>query len=76
MNHSQSYNVDSPSEMVVDAEDYVGVTSIPEKETVAIINPDGPDQSDVDQQLQDLPLANDRTYSDSPVSGVNSDGPG
>ncbi|KID87115.1 Peptidase C19, ubiquitin carboxyl-terminal hydrolase 2 [Metarhizium guizhouense ARSEF 977] len=55
----QSYNVDSPNEMVVDTDDYVGVANAPEKDSVAIINPDGLEQGDSDQQLQDLPLAND-----------------
>lgn len=56
---NQSYNVDSPGDMVVDTDDYVGVANAPEKDSVAIINPDGPEQGDSDQQLQDLPLAND-----------------
>lgn len=56
---NQSYNVDSPNEMVMDTDDYVGVANISEKESVAIINPDGIEQGDSDQQLQDLPLAND-----------------
>jgi ubiquitin carboxyl-terminal hydrolase 7 len=58
---NQSYNVDSPNEMVVDTDEYVGVVNAPEKDSVAIINPDGPEQGDSDQQLQDLPLANDCT---------------
>ncbi|KAK5993223.1 Deubiquitinating enzyme 15 [Cladobotryum mycophilum] len=53
----QSYNIPSPNEMVVDTDDYVGVANAPEKDSVAIINPDNLDH-DVDQ-LQDLPLAND-----------------
>lgn len=57
----QSYNVDSPNEMVVDTDDYVGVANAPEKDSVAIINPDGLEQGDSDAQLQDLPLANDCT---------------
>ncbi|KAK2601922.1 ubiquitin-specific protease ubp15 [Conoideocrella luteorostrata] len=56
---NQSYNVDSPNEMVVDTDDYVGVANAPEKDHVAIINPDSLEQGDSDQQLQDLPLAND-----------------
>lgn len=56
---NQSYNVDSPNEMVVDTDDYVGITNASEKDSVAIINPDGLEQGDSDQQLQDLPLAND-----------------
>lgn len=58
----QSYNVDSPNEMVVDTDDYVGVANAPEKDSVAIINPDGLEQGDSDQQLQDLPLASDCTF--------------
>lgn len=54
----QSYNVNSPNEMVVDTEDYVGVANEPDKDPVAIINPDSPDGSA--DQLQDLPMANDR----------------
>lgn len=54
----QSYNVPSPNEMVVDTDDYVGVANDPEKDPVAIINPDQLEQ-DADQ-LQDLPLATDR----------------
>ncbi|KAG6004547.1 hypothetical protein E4U21_000931 [Claviceps maximensis] len=56
---NQSYNVDSPNEMVMDTDDYVGVTNVSDKESVAIINPDGLEQGDSDPQLQDLPLAND-----------------
>jgi len=52
----QSFNVDSPSEKVVDTDEYVGDVS--EKDPVAIISPD--DNGESDQQLQDLPLANDR----------------
>lgn len=48
----KTYNVPSPNEMVVDTEDYTD-----EKEPVAIINPDTPDQES--DQLQDLPLADD-----------------
>lgn len=55
----QSYNVPSPNEMVVDSDDYVGVPNAPEKESVAIINPEGEHEAD---QLQDLPLANDCAY--------------
>ncbi|OAQ77587.1 ubiquitin C-terminal hydrolase [Purpureocillium lilacinum] len=51
----QSFNVDSPNEMVVDTDEYVGDVS--EKDPVAIISPD--DNGESDQQLQDLPLAND-----------------
>lgn len=54
----QNHNVPSP-EMVVDTDDYVGVANEPEKEPVAIINPDNLDQEA--EQLQDLPLATDRT---------------
>ncbi|KAG6198704.1 hypothetical protein E4U10_006319 [Claviceps purpurea] len=55
----QSYNGDSPSELVMENDDYVGVTDAIEKDSVAIINPDGLEQEDSDQQSQDLPLAND-----------------
>lgn len=56
----QSYNVHSPNDMVVDSGDYVGVANEPDKEPVAIINPDSTD-GEADQ-LQDLPMANDRTF--------------
>ena len=56
----QSYNLPSPNEMVVDTGDYIGVGSDPEKEPVAIINPDNL-ENEV-EQLQDLPLANDREW--------------
>jgi hypothetical protein len=56
----QAYNVPSPNEMVVDTGDYVGVDHDPEKEPVAIISPDSLEQQA--DQLQDLPLANDRTF--------------
>lgn len=46
--------------MVVDSDDYVGIPTESEKEPVAIINPDHLD-NDADQ-LQDLPLATDRTF--------------
>lgn len=62
----QSYNVDSPNEMVVDTDDYVGVANAPEKDSVAIIKPDGLEQGDSDQQLQDLPLANDCMFAPQP----------
>ncbi|KAG7118195.1 hypothetical protein HYQ44_005338 [Verticillium longisporum] len=54
-----SYNNDitSPSEMVMDTDDYVGIPNESEKEPVAIINPDN--DNDIDN-LQDLPLATDR----------------
>jgi ubiquitin carboxyl-terminal hydrolase 7 len=54
----QAYNVPSPNEMVVDTGDYVSVEHDPEKDQVAIINPDNLEQEA--EQLQDLPLANDR----------------
>ncbi len=57
----QSYNVPSPNEMEVDTTEYVGDPNIMEKEPVAIINPDNLDQET--DQLQDLPLANDCTFS-------------
>ena len=63
---NQSYNVDSPNEMVVDADDYVGVTDASEKDPVAIISPDSVEHGETDQQLQDLPMANDRMSSLSP----------
>lgn len=55
----QAYNVPSPNEMVVDTGDYVGVDNDSEKGPVAIISPDSMEQEA--DQLQDLPLANDRT---------------
>lgn len=58
----QSYNVPSPNDMVVDTDDYVGVPNAPEKESVAIISPEGAVEHEADQ-LQDLPLANDCAYS-------------
>jgi ubiquitin carboxyl-terminal hydrolase 7 len=57
----QSYNIPSPNDMVVDTDDYVGAPNAPEKEHVAIINPDGGVEHEADQ-LQDLPLANDCAY--------------
>lgn len=54
-----SYPVDSPNEMIMDADDYVGVLDAPDKEPVAIISPDNLDQVETSQQLQDLPLADD-----------------
>lgn len=54
---AQSYNVPSPNEMEVDAHEYVDVSSIADREPVAIINADGADQDA--ETLQDLPLAND-----------------
>lgn len=56
----QTHDINSPNDMVMDTDDYIGVADEPEK--VAIINPDNLEQSEVDQ-LQDLPLANDRAYS-------------
>lgn len=53
----QAYNAPSPNEMVMDTGDYVGVNNDPEKDPVAIINPDNLEQEG--DQLQDLPLAND-----------------
>jgi ubiquitin carboxyl-terminal hydrolase 7 len=52
-----NYNAPSPNEMAVDTGDYVGVESSPEKDSVAIINPDNLEQEA--DQLQDLPLATD-----------------
>ncbi|PHH89821.1 hypothetical protein CDD83_5201 [Cordyceps sp. RAO-2017] len=54
-----SYNVESPNEMVMDADDYVGVADPSEKDPVAIISPENLDQADAGHQLQDLPMAND-----------------
>ncbi|EQK98584.1 Peptidase C19, ubiquitin carboxyl-terminal hydrolase 2 [Ophiocordyceps sinensis CO18] len=56
---NQSYSVDSPNEMVVDADDYVGVDHVEEKDPVAIISPDHLDQAETGHHLQDLPMAND-----------------
>lgn len=56
---NQSYNnVHSPNEMVVDTGDYVGVANEPDKDPVAIINPDS-SETEADQ-LHDLPAADDR----------------
>ncbi|CAM1508456.1 Fc.00g053040.m01.CDS01 [Cosmosporella sp. VM-42] len=55
--HKQSYNVNSPNDMVVDSGDYIGVANEPDKEPVAIINPDSPEHEA--DQLEDLPMAND-----------------
>lgn len=46
--------------MVVDADDYVGVDHVEEKDPVAIISPDHLDQAETGHHLQDLPMANDR----------------
>ncbi|KAM3435866.1 hypothetical protein NHJ13734_005366 [Beauveria thailandica] len=54
---TQSYNIPSPSEMDVDAAEYVDVSSIADRDSFAIINPDNVDQDS--EPLQDLPLAND-----------------
>ncbi|ROT43204.1 ubiquitin carboxyl-terminal hydrolase [Sodiomyces alkalinus F11] len=51
------HDVQSPNEMMVDADEYVSVTDESEKESIAIISPDTLD-SEADQ-LQDLPLATD-----------------
>ncbi|KAL2760507.1 hypothetical protein ACRALDRAFT_1059705 [Sodiomyces alcalophilus JCM 7366] len=51
------HDVQSPNEMVVDTDEYVGVTNGSEKESIAIINPDNLDSES--DQLQDLPLATD-----------------
>lgn len=47
--------------MEVDTAEYVDDSNIMEKEPVAIINPDNLDQEA--DQLQDLPMANDCTFS-------------
>ncbi|ESU13640.1 hypothetical protein FGSG_07382 [Fusarium graminearum PH-1] len=52
----QTHDINSPNDMVMDTDDYIGVASEPEK--VAIIDPDSFEQSEADQ-LQDLPLATD-----------------
>jgi hypothetical protein len=60
MHHAQqTHDINSPNDMVMDTDDYIGVASEPEK--VAIIDPDSFEQSEADQ-LQDLPLATDRAY--------------
>jgi ubiquitin carboxyl-terminal hydrolase 7 len=51
-----THDINSPNDMVMDTDDYIGVASEPEK--VAIIDPDSFEQSEADQ-LQDLPLATD-----------------
>ena len=58
-NLEQTHDVNSPNDMIMDTDDYIGVANEPEK--VAIINPDNLEQGEVDQ-LQDLPMANDRAY--------------
>jgi ubiquitin carboxyl-terminal hydrolase 7 len=45
--------------MVMDTDDYISVANEPEN--VAIINPDNLEHGEADQ-LQDLPMANDRAY--------------
>jgi hypothetical protein len=64
----QTHDINSPNDMVMDTDDYIGVADEPEK--VAIINPDNLEQSEVDQ-LQDMPLANDRAYSIFPLASCN-----
>lgn len=64
----QTHDINSPNDMVMDTDDYIGVADEPEK--VAIINPDNLEQSEVDQ-LQDLPLANDRAYFIFPLVSCN-----
>ncbi|KAJ6785782.1 hypothetical protein PWT90_03040 [Aphanocladium album] len=54
---TQSYNIPSPNEMEVDAPEYVDVSSLADRDSVAIINPDNADQDA--EPVQDLPLAND-----------------
>lgn len=54
---TQSYNIPSPNEMEVDAPEYVDVSSIADRDSVAIITPETADQDA--ETLQDLPLAND-----------------
>ena len=60
LRRTQAFNSPSPNEMVMDTGDYVGVGNDPEKDPVAIINPDNLDQEA--DQLQDLPLATDREF--------------
>ncbi|KFA48120.1 hypothetical protein S40293_09283 [Stachybotrys chartarum IBT 40293] len=50
-------NAPSPNEMVIDSPDLAGATTDPEKDAIAIINPDSLDQEA--DNLQDLPLATD-----------------
>jgi ubiquitin carboxyl-terminal hydrolase 7 len=50
-----AFNIPSPNEMLVDADEYDGDA---EKDSVAIITPDNLDRES--EQLQDLPLADDR----------------
>ncbi|RDA85100.1 hypothetical protein CP532_3121 [Ophiocordyceps camponoti-leonardi (nom. inval.)] len=54
-----SYPIDSPNEMIMDADDYVGAIDASDKDPVAIISPDNLDQVEAGHQLQDLPLADD-----------------
>ncbi|KAK7398289.1 ubiquitin-specific protease ubp15 [Neonectria punicea] len=53
----QSHDVNSPTDMVMDTDDYVNVANEPDKDPVAIINPDNLEPEA--DQLQDLPMAND-----------------
>ncbi|KAF4968274.1 hypothetical protein FZEAL_10412 [Fusarium zealandicum] len=55
----QTHDINSPNDMVMDTDDYIGVPNEPEK--VAIIDPDTLEHGEADQ-LQDLPMANDRAY--------------
>ena len=60
---SQSYNdMQSPNEMVVDTDDYVGNADAPEQDPVAIINPDQLEIETV-EPARDLVKATDRSYS-------------
>lgn len=52
---TQSYEV-PPNEMVVDTDDYVDEIDSPERDSVAIINPDNLDEA---EQTPDKPLATD-----------------
>ncbi|KAF4120217.1 ubiquitin carboxyl-terminal hydrolase 7 [Geosmithia morbida] len=57
LRRNQAYDIPSPNEMLMDTGDYVGVDNDPEKDPVAIINPDNLEQEG--DQLQDIPLATD-----------------
>lgn len=59
---AQGHDVNSPNDMIMDTDDYVGVANEPDKSPVAIINPDNTEQAEADQ-LQDGPRADDCAYS-------------
>lgn len=56
-----NHQINSPNDMVVDTDDY---PAEPEKDDVAIITPDNLDVET--EQLESLPLANDRAYRPGP----------